>query len=128
MYKLLLVDDESDIREGLQEVIDFQSLGFVVVGEAANGLEAVQECERLQPDLVITDIRMPLVDGLSMCRQVQKLLPAIRFIILSGYDDFEYARQAISIHCLGYLLKPISSAEFRDMLADTKKRLDDEFA
>ncbi|MEG0996679.1 MAG: AraC family transcriptional regulator, partial [Clostridia bacterium] len=94
----------------------------------ANGLEAVQECERLQPDLVITDIRMPLVDGLSMCRQVQKLLPAIRFIILSGYDDFEYARQAISIHCLGYLLKPISSAEFRDMLADTKKRLDDEFA
>jgi two-component system response regulator YesN len=109
VYRLLLVDDESDIREGLQEVVDFSSHGFEVVGEAANGLEAAQACERLQPDLVVTDIRMPLMDGLTMCRQVQKKLPTTRFIILSGYDDFEYAQQAIRMNCLGYLLKPISS-------------------
>ena len=69
MYRLLLVDDESDIREGLQEVVDFASYGFEVVGESTNGLEAVQACERLEPDLVVTDIRMPLMDGLTMCRR-----------------------------------------------------------
>lgn len=128
MYRLLLVDDESDIREGLQEVVDFASHGFEVVGEAANGLEAAQACERLQPDLVVTDIRMPLMDGLTMCRQVQKKLPTTRFIILSGYDDFEYAQQAIRMNCLGYLLKPISSTEFRDMLDQARGKLDEEFA
>lgn len=128
MYRLLLVDDENDIREGLQEVIDFSSYGFEVVGEATNGLEAVQACERLEPNLVVTDIRMPLMDGLTMCRRVQKMLPTTRFIILSGYDDFEYARQAISMNCLGYLLKPISSVEFREMLEKARARLDEEFA
>lgn len=128
VYRLLLVDDESDIREGLQEVVDFAAHGFEVVGEATNGLEALQACERLEPDLVVTDIRMPLMDGLTMCRRVQKALPTTRFVILSGYDDFEYARQAISMNCLGYLLKPISSSEFRDMLSQAKEKLDEEFA
>jgi two-component system response regulator YesN len=128
MYRLLLVDDESDIREGLQEVVDFASYGFEVVGESTNGLEAVQACERLEPDLVVTDIRMPLMDGLTMCRRVQKMLPTTRFIILSGYDDFEYARQAVSLNCLGYLLKPISSVEFREMLEKARARLDEEFS
>lgn len=127
MYRLVLVDDESDIREGLQEVIDFHQYGFDVVGEAANGVEALHVCEQVKPDLVITDIRMPLMDGLTMIGQVKKVLPAARFIILSGYDDFEYARQAIAASCLGYLLKPISSAEFTEMLAETKVKLDDEF-
>lgn len=128
MYKLLLVDDESDIREGLQEVIDFESYGFTVAGEAANGLEAVQACEQLKPDLVLTDIRMPLMDGLTMCRRVLHTLPTTRFIILSGYDDFEYARQAITMNCLGYLLKPISSDEFREVLASAREKLDEEFS
>ena len=128
MYRLLLVDDESEIREGLQEVVDFASYGFEVVGEAANGLEALQACERLAPDLVVTDIRMPLMDGLTMCQRVQKALPTTRFMILSGYDDFEYARQAIRMNCLGYLLKPISSTEFREMLAQARVKLDEEFA
>jgi two-component system response regulator YesN len=128
MYKLLLVDDESDIRDGLREVIRFEDHGFTVVGEAANGLEALQAAQKLRPDLIITDIRMPLMDGLTLCRRVQKELPTTRFIILSGYDDFEYARQAIAINCLGYLLKPISSSEFRDMLQEAKTKLDEEFA
>ena len=84
MYRLLLVDDESDIREGLQEVVDFASYGFEVVGESTNGLEAVQACERLEPDLVVTDIRMPFMDGLTMCRRVQKMLPTTRFKPAAG--------------------------------------------
>lgn len=128
MYKLMLVDDESEIREGLQEVVDFEKYGFTVVGEAANGLEALNSCERLAPDLIITDIRMPLMDGLTMCKRIHAVLPTARFIILSGYDDFDYAREAISINCLGYLLKPISAAEFVEMLGDARQKLDEEFA
>lgn len=128
MYRLMLVDDESDIREGLQEVIHFKEMGFNVVGDAANGMEALQLCEELRPDLIITDIRMPLMDGLTMCSQIKKLLPSVHFIILSGYDDFEYARQAIEFNAIGYLLKPISSTEFIQMLTEARQKLDDEFA
>lgn len=127
MYKLMLVDDESDIREGLQEVIDFEKYGFTVVGEAANGLEALQVAEQMQPDLIISDIRMPLMDGLTMLRRAQQILPTVRCIILSGYDEFEYARQAMQFNCLGYLLKPISSTEFIEMLKEARAKLDKEF-
>ena len=125
MYKLLLVDDESEIREGLQEVIPFEALGFEVAGEAANGVEALALCESLQPDLIITDIRMPLMDGLTLCRRVRQTAPTAQFIILSGYDDFEYARQAIENKAMGYLLKPISAQEFTEMLKGAKRSLDD---
>lgn len=125
MYKLLLVDDEPEIREGLQEVVPFEELGFTVVGEAGNGLDALQAAEELRPDVIITDIRMPLMDGLTLCRKVRGLLPATQFIILSGYDDFEYARQAMAFKALGYLLKPISSKEFIQMLRDTRITLDE---
>lgn len=125
MYKLLLVDDESEIREGLQEVIPFEQLGFQVAGEAANGVEALLLCESLQPDLIITDIRMPLMDGLTLCQRARQTVPAAQFIILSGYDDFEYARQAIENKAMGYLLKPISAREFTDMLKGAKQSLDE---
>ncbi len=124
MYRLMLVDDESEIREGLREVVDFESLGFEVVGEAANGISGLQMAEALSPDLIITDIRMPLMNGMTMCRQIRDSLPTAQFIVLSGYDEFEYARQAIEVKALGYLLKPISSAEFVQMLREAKKSLD----
>ena len=122
MYQLILADDEAEIRQGLKEVVPFEELGFTVVGEAANGVEALQLCEQLEPVLLITDIRMPLLDGLTLCRRVREALPAAQFIILSGYDDFEYARQAIEVKTMGYLLKPISSAEFSSVLSDAKAR------
>ena len=125
MYKLLLADDESEIREGLQEVIPFAQLGFEVVGEAGNGLAALQLCESLQPDLVITDIRMPLMDGLTLMSRARQLLPTTQFIVLSGFDEFEYARQAIDNRAMGYLLKPISAQEFTQMLKGAKERLDE---
>ena len=128
MYKLILVDDESEICEGLKEIVPFESLGFQVVAEAGNGVEALALCEALEPDLIITDIRMPLMDGLTLCRRVRAMLPTAQFIILSGYDDFEYARQAIEVKTMGYLLKPISSVEFVAMLKNAKASLDEEFA
>ncbi len=128
MYKLMLVDDESDIREGLQEVIDFEKYGFTVVGEASNGVEALQVAEREQPDLIVSDIRMPLMDGLTMLKKARQTLPTLRCIILSGYDDFEYARQAMKVNCLGYLLKPISSTEFAEVLEGARRKLDEEFS
>lgn len=128
VYKLLLADDESDIRKGLMEVVDFEKYGFTVVGQAENGLEALRICEEQEPDLIVSDIRMPLMDGLTMLSEAQKALPTVRSIILSGYDEFEFARQAVSLHCLGYLLKPISSAEFVEALADAKSKLDEDFA
>lgn len=127
MYKLILADDEAEIRQGLKEVVPFEKMGFQVVGEAANGVEALQLCEQLEPDLLITDIRMPLMDGLTLCRRVREMLPATEFVILSGFDDFEYARQAIEVKTMGYLLKPISSEEFSAMLLDARVSLDEAF-
>ena len=128
MYKLILVDDESEIRQGLIEVIPFEELGFQVVGEAANGLEALTLCETLRPDLMMTDIRMPLMDGLTLCQRVRDLYPTTQFIILSGYDDYEYVKKAIEAKTMSYLLKPISAAEFCVVLKETKVKLDEEFA
>ncbi len=128
MYTLLLIDDEPEIRVGLREVIPFEEYGFQVVGEAANGLEGIQKAEELRPDLIITDIRMPLMDGLTMCGEIRKILPATQFMILSGYDDFEYAQQAIELRTMAYLLKPIAAEEFKQMLSDMRKKLDEEFA
>lgn len=128
MYKLILADDEAEIRQGLKEVVPFEEIGFTVVGEAANGVEALQLCEALEPDLLVTDIRMPLLDGLTLCRRVREALPTVQFIILSGYDEFEYARQAIEVKTMRYLLKPISAAEFSAVLRRAKKVLDEEFS
>lgn len=127
MYHLMLVDDEPDIREGLQEVVDFKKYGFEIVGEAENGIDALQLCETLRPDVVITDIRMPLMDGITMCREMRKILPMVQFVILSGYDDFEFAQQAIELSSIRYLLKPITSQEFSKILMSLRKRLDEEF-
>ena len=125
MYKLLLVDDEPEIREGLREVVPFEEIGFSVVGEAGNGVAALQLAEELTPDVIITDIRMPLMDGLTLLKKARAMLPTTQFIILSGYDDFEYARQAIEYNAMGYLLKPISSTEFMDMLKSVRASLDE---
>ncbi|MCL2866720.1 MAG: response regulator [Clostridia bacterium] len=128
MYKLILVDDESEIRHGLMEVIPFGDLGFTVAGEASNGLEALALLEEQHPDLILTDIRMPIMDGLAFCRRARDILPTARFIILTGYDDYEYVRQAIEMKTMSYLLKPISADEFCEVLRETKTKLDKEFA
>lgn len=128
MYRLMLVDDESDVREGLKEIIDWQAHGFEVVAEAEHGLEALQIAETVLPDLVVTDIRMPYMDGFEMARRMRAALPAVQFIVLSGFDDFPYAQRAIQLQVLDYVLKPIASDEFSAVLSQVKRKMDRQVA
>jgi len=128
LYKLIIVDDESEIRNGLLEIIDWEKEGFVVVGEAENGLDALQLAESTPIDLVITDIRMPFMDGLEMAKEIRKIQPMVSFIILSGFDDFEFTRQAIQIKISDYVLKPVSSDELIPILRGVKASMDERFA
>ena len=96
-YRVLLADDEEEIRAGISRKIDWSSLGFALVGEAENGQEALELSEQLRPDVVLTDIKMPFMDGLELCRRLKQSLPAAKLVVFSGFDDFEYARQAIGM-------------------------------
>jgi two-component system, response regulator YesN len=109
--KLLIIDDELQIRTGLAEEINWIDLGIEKVYLAENGIEAVELCENHQPEIVITDIRMPGIDGLELSRQVVDLYKPVAIIILSGYSDFNYAKEAIQFGAKAYLLKPINIDE-----------------
>lgn len=120
MHKVLIVDDEIFVRKGLINLLDWSSLQFEICGEAENGAEALDLIKQLRPDLVIVDIRMPVLDGLELIRQVHEqgdYQPA--FIILSGYPDFSYAQQAFRYKVSDYILKPVNEQE----LASTLKRI-----
>ena len=92
--KVFIVEDESIVREGIRDMIPWEQYGFVFSGEASDGEVALPMVRRIRPDILITDIKMPFMDGLSLSRLVNRELPDTRIIILSGYDDFEYAQQA----------------------------------
>ncbi len=96
-YRVLLADDEEEIRSGISRKIDWPSLGFTLVGEAGNGEEALELADQLRPDVVLTDIKMPFMDGLELCRRLRVSLPGARLVVFSGFDDFEYARRAMSL-------------------------------
>ena len=106
MLKVFLVEDEVLIREGLRDKIPWEQYGFRLVGEAADGEVALPLIRKARPDVLITDIKMPFMDGLALSRIVREEFPGIKIIIISGYDDFEYAREAISVGVDQYLLKP----------------------
>ena len=94
-YTVLVVDDEFELRRAMIERVDWAAAGFKVVGEAENGVEALDLIETLEPDLILTDIKMPMISGLELAAKVRELRPATQIVILSGYDSFEYARTAI---------------------------------
>lgn len=124
-YTVLVVEDEYELRKAVVENVDWESAGFSVVGEAENGVEALDLLETLEPDLILTDIKMPMISGLELAKRVREIRPATGMVILSGYDSFEYAREAINYNIIAYLLKPISSAELSKELFAIKKRMDD---
>lgn len=123
MYKVLIVDDEPIVREGLEFIIDWQDFGFTIVDKAENGRMGLEKINALDPDLVITDVRMPGIDGIEMIRKVRKEGIKTRFIILSGYSDFTYAKDALSLNVVSYLLKPIEEAELIEELLKIKEDL-----
>ena len=108
MLKTFLVEDEVVIREMIKKMIPWEQYGFELAGEASDGEMALPLILKSKPDLLITDIKMPFMDGLTLCKLVKKELPDIKIVILSGYDDFNYAKQAINIGVEDYLLKPIT--------------------
>ena len=122
MVKVFLVEDESIIRRGIRDNIAWESHGFEFVGEAGDGEYAYPLILNTKPDILITDIKMPFMDGLELSRLVKKSLPKTRIIILSGYNEFEYAKEAIKIGISDYLLKPVTSVS----LLDTLKHVADE--
>lgn len=111
MLKIFLVEDEFVIRQGIKNNIDWKSHGYEFCGEASDGELAFPMIQKLKPDIVITDIRMPFMDGLVLSRLIKKEMPWIEIIILSGYEEFGYAKEGIKIGIAGYLLKPISSED-----------------
>ncbi|GLX66428.1 response regulator transcription factor [Paenibacillus glycanilyticus] len=127
MYKVLLVDDEPMIREGLRTLLEWESLGYEVVDTAANGKDALLKCEQYELDLIIVDIRMPEMNGLELIKTIREKGGNMHVLILSGYADFEYAKQAIVQRIDGYLLKPVDEDELMDYLRSLKKELDQEY-
>ena len=113
---VFLVDDETLIRSGMKKLLPWDALGFSIVGEAENGRQALPLIEKLTPDLVITDLKMPLCDGITLTGEIKKLLPRTEVIILTGYDEFDYTRQAIRLGCLLYTSRQSSCAMRRHRL------------
>lgn len=124
-YTVLVADDEYNQRKALIEKVDWASAGFEVIGEAENGVEAIELVEKLEPDLIITDIKMPLITGLELAKRVREIRPITQIVILSGYDSFEYAQAAIQYNIISYLLKPISSQELTEELVNIRNRMDE---
>ncbi|NLG98866.1 MAG: response regulator [Chloroflexi bacterium] len=125
-YKIFLVEDEVTTREGIRDNVDWRSMGFELCGEASDGEIALPQIEAAQPDVLITDIRMPFMDGLQLCRIVREHMPWMKIIIISGYSDFQYAQTAIQLGVTEYLLKPVSVEDLQGVLARLAVALDQE--
>ena len=126
MLKVFLVEDESIVREGLRDNIPWQQYGYEFVGEASDGEMALPLIQKTKPDVLLTDIKMPFMDGLSLSKLVHQEFPEMKIIIISGYDDFEYARGAILVGAEQYLLKPITRAALQKALAELKTKIETE--
>ena len=127
MYTVIVADDEEEIRRGIVWKVKWEEIGFQVVGEAENGIEALELVEKLEPDLLLTDIRMPFLSGIELARQVREVRPTVQIAFLSGFDEFSYAQQAIQYNIVSYMLKPISSGELEKELWKIKGMIDSKF-
>ncbi len=126
LYRIMLVDDEEEVRKAMIRKMDWEKLGFTVVGDAENGEDALEKLEHLEPDVVMTDIRMPYMDGLTLTAKIREKYPSIKILIFSGYDDFEYAQKAIKLNVTEYILKPVNGEELAKILNRVRENLDEE--
>jgi two-component system response regulator YesN len=126
MYKVIIVDDEAVVRSGLKNTINWNEHGFDLIGDYANGREAWEAVEQIKPDLIISDISMPFMDGLELAGLVFNHFPYIKMIILTGFDEFEYAQQAIRLKVSDFILKPITAQEIRKLLDRVRAEMDEE--
>ena len=128
LYTVIVADDEDELREAVCTMIPWQELGFCLVGNASNGLDALQLVEKLEPDLLLTDIRMPFISGIELARQVREVRPATNIAFLSGHDDFEYAKQAIQYNIISYMLKPLTMEGLGAELQNIRRKIDAQYA
>lgn len=126
LYRIILVDDEEEVRKGIIRKIDWETLGFQVVGDAENGQDALEKIEQLEPNVVMTDIRMPYMDGLTLTSWIRQKYPSVKVLIFSGFNDFEYAQQAIKLNVTEYILKPVNVEELTQILNRVRENLDQE--
>lgn len=123
-YSVLLVDDEEEVIQVIMKKIDWNALGFAVIGSASNGVRALEMAEKYQPDVVMTDIKMPYMDGLELARRLKKEMPTVRILLFTGFDEFEYAKEAVHLEVEEYILKPVNSQELTEVFGRLKKTLD----
>ncbi|MDP4177494.1 MAG: response regulator [Bacillota bacterium] len=123
MFKVLLVDDENFIRRGMKNIIKWEDYNCEVCGEASDGIEGIEKIKELQPEIIITDIRMPGIDGLEMIKQTKEILPNSKIIILTAYRDFDYLKEALVLGAFDYILKPTQIDEFNPILERASEEL-----
>lgn len=123
MLNVFIVDDENLIREGIKKLLPWEALGFSICGEAANGRDALPLIHEKQPDIVITDLKMPLVDGIALANHLSTETPRITVIVITGFDEFEYAKAAVRAGVFDFLLKPVSPDELRDTLLRAAEKI-----
>ncbi len=124
MYRVMIIDDETSARKLLQVSVDWKSFDMELVGEAASGIEAINIIDELRPDIAFVDISMPFMNGIEFTQIAKTRYKDLVIIILTGFDDFEYARQCIRLQVVEYMLKPIVRQELNEVLTKIKKNLD----
>lgn len=124
MYKILIVDDEEIEREGMAQFIDWASFGVELIGTAQNGVEALEMIAMERPDIVLTDIKMPVMDGLELIRRAKESFPQVHFIVLSGYGEYEFTSQAMERGIRHYLLKPCDEEQIEVVLDAVKAEIE----
>ena len=124
MLKVLVVEDEEMIRKGIVLAVDWAALDCVVVGEASNGLEALEAVDRLQPTLIITDLKMPQMDGIELLRRLREQGNNVYVIILTAYDSFTYAQSALRLGAVDFLLKPFHDGDLEQAVTALRRRME----
>lgn len=127
-YTVLLVDDEEEVIQVIRKKVNWEGLGFSVIGYSNNGVKALEMMEEFQPDVVMTDIRMPYMDGMELAHRIKTDYPATKILIFTGFDEFEYAKEAVHLEVEEYILKPVSSQELTNVFSQLKIKLDQEIS
>lgn len=125
-YTLLLVDDEEEVIQIILKKIPWEKIGFSVIGHADNGIKALEMIEEFQPDVVMTDIKMPYIDGMELCKHIRAEYPETKVLFFTGFDEFEYAKEAIHLEIEEYILKPLNAVELTGVLERLKQKMDQE--
>lgn len=122
-YTLLLVDDEEEAIQVIIRKINWEAIGFLVVGYASNGVKALELVEELQPDVVMTDIKMPYMDGIELAKQIKAEFPETKILFFTGFDEFEYAKEAVHLEVEEYILKPVNSMELSEVFTKLREKI-----